>query len=439
VKAADVPKLGVLLPEEQGQERLIGFPVVLQMVRKEPPLVFSSATETVNDLANDQIQQGIKQPPHRLEIQAKSCRNATTNKCVEQQETLKYKGAWAHEHWHKPVGKWDVYVDNFTGLVQGNAKHRKRVKYALLRSLDLVFLGLNDTDGPHRQEPASVKKLLKGNATWATRKTVLGWVLHGHTDDPDSLHRVERLHTILAGISKTHHRTSTKKWQQVIGELRSMALAVPGARWILCSLQKALRHKVNDVTSVRLGSHVHPFFEDFRWLAEGLATRPISMLEVIPYASPATRGACDASDKEMGGVHFMSGKDGTIQPYLWRSPSPLKVTQQLVITVNPTGKLSNSDLELAGSVDHHDILYHIADVQDVTIDNCYENTATLFWQRKGSTTTTRPAAYLLRLQAIHKRHNGYAPLHDDILGEVNLMVDVASRSGDLLTLNWSLC
>jgi hypothetical protein len=55
----------------------------------------------VTDLANYQIQQGIKQPPHRLEIQADSCSNATTSQCVEQQATLKSKGAWAHRHAHK--------------------------------------------------------------------------------------------------------------------------------------------------------------------------------------------------------------------------------------------------------------------------------------------------------------------------------------------------
>jgi hypothetical protein len=60
VKAADIPKLGVLLPAEQGQERLIGFPVVLPMGWKESPPVFTSATETVTDLANGQIQQGTK-------------------------------------------------------------------------------------------------------------------------------------------------------------------------------------------------------------------------------------------------------------------------------------------------------------------------------------------------------------------------------------------
>jgi hypothetical protein len=77
----------------------------------------------------------------------------------------------------------------------------------------------------------------------------------------------------------------------------------------------------------------------------------------------------------------------------------------------------------------------------------------VFWKRKGSTTTIRPAAYRLSLQAFYQGHYGYAPLHEYITGEVNLMVDVASRSGDLTdfallewfeskfrqTLPWTLC
>jgi hypothetical protein len=454
LRAADIPKLGVLLSAEHRQAKLIGFPVVLPMGWKESPPVLTSATETVTDLANDHIQLGTKQPPHRLELKSESCSMAAPSPRWKHHPMRKPEGAWAHGHVHKPVQRWDVYVDDFIGLAQENANRRKRVKRALLHSLDCVFRGLDATDGPHRQEPASVKKLLKGDATWATRKTVLGWVLDT-VDKTIQLppHRIDRLHSILDGIPGMQRRTSTKKWQQVIGELRSMALAVPGARCLFCSLQGALRHRTHDGARVRLGRHVHAFLDDFRWLAECLASRPTSMLEVVPSRSPATRGACDASGKDMGGVHFVPSTNSPVQPYLWRSPFPTKVTRKLVSTANPMGKVSNSDSELAGSVAQHDILYQIANVQDVTIHNCYDNTATVFWQWKGSATTTGPAAYLLRLQALHQRHYGYAPLQDYIPGEVNLMADVASRSGHLTdtqvlslfeskspqTLSWTLC
>jgi hypothetical protein len=381
VKTADIPNMGVLLPAEQWQVRLIGFPVVLTMGWKESPPVFTSATETVTDLANDQIQRGTKQPPHRLDQKSESCSIAAAHPLANQQSMPKHEGTWAHGHAHKPADKWYVYVDDFIVLAQGNTTRRKRVKRALLHSMDRVFRGLDDTDGPHQQEPASVKNLLKGDATWATWKTILGWVLDT-VEKTIQLppHRVERLHAILAGIPSTQSRTSTKKWQKVIGELCSIALTVPGARGLFCSLQEALRHKANNGARVRLGRHFHSFLDDFHWLAEGLASRPTSMLEVVPSISPATRGACDASCKEMGGVLFVPVTDGTIKPYLWRSPFPPKVTRKLVSTANPMGKVSNSNLELAGAVAQHDILCKIADVQDVTIHNCYDNTATVFWQ-----------------------------------------------------------
>jgi hypothetical protein len=158
-----------------------------------------------------------------------------------------------------------------------------------------------------------------------------------------------------------------------------MALAIPGAWGLFCSLQEALCHKLSDGTRVKLGRHVHACLQDFRWLAEELGTRPTSMLEVVPSTNPGTRGACDASNMGMGGVHFIPQMDGTMKPYLWRSPFPAKVTRQLVSTDNPEGRINNSDLKLAGSVGQHDILCQLADVADVTVRNFYDNTATVFW------------------------------------------------------------
>jgi hypothetical protein len=229
----------------------------------------------------------------------------------------------------------------------------------------------------------------------------------------------------------TQRRTSTKKWKQVIGELRSMAFAVPGMRCLFCSLQDALRHKAYDV---RLGRHVHAFLNDFRWVADGLTTRPTSIFEVIPSPTPATWGVCDTSGKGMGGVHFMPDIDGAIQPFLWRSPFLLKVTKQLVTTVNPVVKINNCDLELVGSVAQHDILSRVVDLQEITMHNCYDNTTTVYWQQKRLTTTMGPVVNLLWFHAIHQHHYGYAPLHAYIPGEINLMTDVASRSGNLTDL-----
>jgi hypothetical protein len=120
--------------------------------------VFTSATETVTDLANDQIQHVTEQPTHRLDLKSESCSMAAPSPRWKHHPMREPEGAWAHGHVHKPVERWDVYVDDFIGLAQGNSNRRKRVKRALLHSLDCVFRGLDATDGPHRQEPASVVK-----------------------------------------------------------------------------------------------------------------------------------------------------------------------------------------------------------------------------------------------------------------------------------------
>jgi hypothetical protein len=75
VRAADVPKLGVLLMTVAGQERLIHFPLVLPMGWKESPPIFNYATKTITYLANVAIKEGVLQKAHRLELVAETDSN----------------------------------------------------------------------------------------------------------------------------------------------------------------------------------------------------------------------------------------------------------------------------------------------------------------------------------------------------------------------------
>ena len=270
----------------------------------------------------------------------------------------------------RPLTYWDVYVDDFIGLAQGSTHSRRRVKRALFHALDLIFRPLDEEDDEYRQEPASVKKLRKGDGTWSTIKTILGWII-------DTLamtiqlppHRLERLNEILNGIAPTQRRTSINNWHRIVGELRSMTLAIPGARGLFSTLQEAFRHKEVSTARLRLSKHAHAFLDDFRWLANDIALRPTRIHEVIASWIPATLGACDAAGQGMGGVHFIPQADGTIIPLLWRCRFPQKVRDDLVSVQNPRGNITNSDLELAGSVAQHDVLAHHADVRERTTHN----------------------------------------------------------------------
>ena len=59
------------------------------------------------------------------------------------------------------------------------------------------------------------------------------------------------------------------------------------------------------------------------------------------------------------------------------------------------------------------------------------NTAGLWWQRKGSATCTSSPAHLLQLQAMHQRSYRYVSRVDFVSGVDNLIYDRPSRSSDL--------
>ena len=99
-----------------------------------------------------------------------------------------------------------------------------------------------DQAGTHN-EPASVKKLLKGDATWDTLKVILGWLIDSINQTIQlPKHRSDRLVAILESLDG-RKRVCTSEWHKVIGELRSMALAVPGARGLFSALQTGFQQK----------------------------------------------------------------------------------------------------------------------------------------------------------------------------------------------------
>jgi len=154
----------------------------------------------------------------------------------------------------RPTCYWDVYMDDFLGLCQGNKQRRQHVKRHLLNSLDLVFRQLDNQDLPHRQEPASIKKMLKGQAMWHTRKIILGWIINTVAMTLElPAYRVQRLHDILLLVNPTRKQIAIRDWHKVLGELRSMTITIPGARGLFSTLQEAFRH-VDSSHRVKLGN-----------------------------------------------------------------------------------------------------------------------------------------------------------------------------------------
>mmetsp|Transcript_21332 Transcript_21332/g.32959 ORF Transcript_21332/g.32959 Transcript_21332/m.32959 type:complete len:780 (+) Transcript_21332:5035-7374(+) len=401
LNVGDIPKLGVAFPTKPGEEELVALPLVLPMGWKNSPPIFVTATETIADLTNQRLKSNIQHHPHHLDDAAEAvpspappifppsilrppCRalpGYSPAPRSQHQRRVRWRGKYVKTapigtptptsrdpclpKRAQPVSYVDVFVDDFVALAQQSGNSR-RVRRTLLHAIDDVLRPIDKLDSPQRREPVSLKKLKQGDCSWGTIKNVLGWIVDTVAMTVHlPLHRAERLAEILASIPITQKRTSVKKWHKVLGELRSMSLALPGARHLFSHMQHALSTKIK--TRVNLNRGVHDALQDFRWLLRDLQRRPTRIAELVPLLASA-EGHHDASGKGAGGVwfpakHLVPRKGYKNAPVLWRLKWPKYIIDKLVTSKNPDGTISNSDLELAGGLLHLEAIAQCFDVQ----------------------------------------------------------------------------
>jgi len=108
---------------------------------------------------------------------------------------------------------------------------------------------------------------------------------------------------------------------------------------------------------------------------------------------------------------------------------PNATQEQLVSSTNPTGKITNSDLEMAGLLMHWLVLESIADLQHTHVATGCNNTPTVAWTTCLLATKAPIAAHLIRALALRMLACQASPLTAFHLpGETNRMADLASRS-----------
>ena len=330
-----------------------------------------------------------------------------------------------------PLAYTDVFVDDEIMLGQGTASRLNRLRRVLLHANDEVFRPNDEHDGAERRHPVSLKKLLKGDACWATYKIILGWAVDSlrHTLELPP-HRQERLLTILADV-RGRRRLSLKQCYKLLGELCSMVMAIPGGRGLFSQLQSSLT--ASQGGRVRLRRAVQDQIEDFWWLANDLVSRPTRLEELYP-AEPSEIGACDAAKSGMGGVWLQDETNplhAARHPIVWRWALPIHLQRQMLTDENPDGTLTNSDLKLAGTVGQEAVIVAETDCRERTLATMCDNTPAVSWRRKGSTATTGPAAYLLRTSSVQQRQHRFVSLISYLPGDWNGMADDASRRFDL--------
>jgi hypothetical protein len=270
----DIPNLGAVFPAHNDEEPLVALPLTLPMGWVSSPPYFCTATEIVANLANvipnntdlppHPLEHLADTPPAPLELPITTSLGRRPLPVPDSVPVLALLKAPVHCH--------DIYVDDFMSIVQGNARKRTHHRGALIHSLDNIFRPLDATDPATRKDVASHKKKAKGDSCYATRKVLLGWIvdaLLGILALP--AHQYARLLEFFTDL-KGHQRVSLKKWHRVLGELRSMTLAIPGGRGLFSHLQHGFKHQ--DKFRIKINRGIPAQLDDFEHLARDLGAGP---------------------------------------------------------------------------------------------------------------------------------------------------------------------
>ena len=147
----DTHQLAVLFPSRPNKPDLIGIPLANPMGWVLSPPNISACTETIADLQDPVAIQHTQATPHRLDVVSESDPKSTssstdTNSKPSIASTAIVLNATC-AFW-KPLCYWDICVDNFCSLSQGNKWQRCMVKQILFQALDKIFCPLDNNDTP---------------------------------------------------------------------------------------------------------------------------------------------------------------------------------------------------------------------------------------------------------------------------------------------------
>jgi len=412
-------ELAVILPGPTPSTSVIGIPLCLPMGWRHSPPFFCAFTETAADIANASLNSHAALPPHPLEHPSQA-------HDVPQQQSFTPSAVHPPTAISdpSPLAFADIYIDDFIGLAQPS--EAPRTLRAMLHAIDSIFRGYPlPRDPPARKQVISASKLSAGDGAWSTQKVILGWLLDtaaGTLSLPP--HKEERILDLLQSFQPLK-RTSRKKWYGLLGELRHMSVALPGARYLFSILQSLL---VDQPSSKRLRLHplVHTALQDWQHLANHITSIPLPIASLVPQA-PSYIGAVDASGDGLGGF-WVATTHGRSVPIAFRVPLPQHISTKLVSASNPSGTLTNSDFELAALLLGAALVATHTPTSPASLWLGSDNVAAVSWCKRGSTSSAGPTAHLLRWLAQLARVNTLSLTPIFVPGKSNTLADFCSRS-----------
>jgi hypothetical protein len=374
----------------------------------ESPSLFCAVTESARDITQHLVDNNVKLPFHPIE-----------DKMTIQRVPLRARTP-------EPTELLQVYVDDFchAATQSTDGSHISKIRRAAIHGIHSVFPPTSVTKHIGGKEPISDRKLENGDGNFETEKEMIGFEF-------DGIKRTIRLPAAKARrYIKEAHTMLRRKWvpiklfQTVIGKLRHATTILPAAEGLFSPVNSILR---SPAKSLQLGKDIKSAILDLCSLIHLLGARPTHVRELIP-DTPQYIGYHDAAAEGSGGVWF--SLEFAMRPLLWREEFPHDIASNVVSQNNPTGGITNSDLELAAELFAVGIiLANAPQIKHATLGTLCDNSPTVSWiNRMASKSKSAVAGSLLRgLSFMLYTHHAGRLTTVHVKGEENVMADIASR------------
>ena len=401
-----------VLPQEEGKPPKIVIPTPLPMGWTESPPFFCAAAETARDVAQTYAQTEVGTlPAHKFDDYTKTSTeyqalpdNATSN------EALLYL--------------IEVFVDDFIGMCVPRSKlELDHVSRAIQHGIHDIFPPDTDDD----EDPTSLKKLRKGDGAWALRKDVLGWTFDGDDKTVElEEERVLKLRKDLKDMLRRRTSIPLDTFQEVAGKLQHASLGVPGGKGLFTPINKQLGREAKWINLTR-NRPLRTALSDWRALLLEANKEPTKALELV-HGEPAFIGIVDASKGGVGGVVF--GHLEACRPTVFRFEWPAEIQEKVQTQDNPSGTITNSDLEMAGLLMVWLVMEAVApSLRHKHVALLSDNSPSVSWVTRLASKSSMIAGGLLRALALRLRVNRTSPLTPlHIPGVHNRIGDIPSRS-----------
>ena len=363
----------------------------------ESPPYFCAASETVRDFASEYIEMPVGSLPDNKFITW--ALDSNDFRALPEEEGVDAGLQYVVE----------VYMDDYIGLaIPASQDHLHHAANAIMHGIHDVFPASQlDTE-----DPILMKKLQKGDGTWMLRKDILGFTFDG-ADKTLWLEMPKRellltvLHQWLQASRTSHTGVPFDEFESVLAKVRHAFTAIPAGKGLLSPCNKMLR-KRPPVVFLHRNEPLWRALTDIRTLLRESALAPTQCYELV-LDWPDFVGVKDASKHGVGG--FIVGERQACTPTVFRMEWPTDIKADIVSTVNPNGRITNSDLEMAGLL----LLWLIMEDVCHLSPGCHvalfsDNSPTVGWVARMAAKRSLVTAQLLRTLALRLKKTGASPL-----------------------------